>query len=125
MTKRDIPINLKTLHEATDSDEAVMKELVVIYLDQGGKTIKKLRSAVQHEDPEKVMKVAHRFLGSSRFFGATAIGKPLAALQDMSRSGRLGPTAVKLVDRTEKEFIRIGDYFNALHEKPVKRPPHA
>ncbi len=117
MNKNRVPINWQVLSDAAEGDAAAMKELAAIYLHQGVKTLRKLRSAVQNIKPGKVVDAAHRFLGSSRFFGATEIGKPLAALVKKGRSGRLGPTAVQLVDQTEKEFVRIKQFFKSLGKK--------
>ncbi len=119
------PVDWKIFRAATDGDQAAMKELAAIYLQQGVKTVKKLRSAVEHEKPEEVVEAAHRFLGSSRFFGATEIGKPLAALLKRGRSRRLGPASERLVDQTEKEFVRINQFFKALREKPLWSSAHA
>ena len=106
-----VPINWKILREATDNDKEAMEELVSIYLRQGLQKVKELRVAVQERDSWQVTIHSHQFLGSSRFFGATQIVKPLASLMKMGRSGRIGSTATRLVDQTEKELNRIGQFF--------------
>ena len=111
-----LPVNWTVLQEATDNDKAAMKEVVLIYLKQGMKNVNELRSAVLRNYAEQVEVLAHRFLGSSRFVGATGIGIPLAALVKMGRSRRLTPSASQLVDQAEKEFIRIEHYLKAPHE---------
>jgi len=113
MSELSIPVDWKVLNAATDGDDGEMKELAAIYLEEGAKNVKKLRSAVRHEEPVQVAEIAHRFLGSSRFFGAKGIGVPLTALLKMSRSRHLGHEAAHLVNRTEKEFNRIDQYFKA------------
>ena len=75
---------------------------------QGIQSVKELRSAVERKDPDGVAALAHRFLGSSRFVGATEIGIPLEALVKMGRSHRLSAMAATLLDRTEEEFDRLG-----------------
>ena len=125
MTTPALPVDWKILRAATDDDETAMKELVTIYLYQGSKNVKKLRAAVEQKDPKQVTAVAHGFLGSSRFFGATQIVKPLAALVTLSRAHRLGPAAAQLVDQTAKEFVRINQFFKAPHQKPTEKPDHA
>jgi len=125
VNKNAIPIDWNILRAATDGDEAAIQELSAIYLQQGIKRLKKLRSAVLRKDSEQVTEVAHAFLGSSRFFGASGIGKPLAALLKMGRAQRLGPTAAQLMDRTEKEFARIDYFFKTRRKKTLGRPAHA
>ena len=111
-----LPVNWDVLRDATDNDKAAMKEIILIYLRTGVENVKELRSAVQREDPAQVASLAHRFLGSSRFLGATKIGIPLAALMKMGRTRRLSPSAAHLVDRTEKELVRIDHYVKTSHE---------
>jgi HPt (histidine-containing phosphotransfer) domain-containing protein len=111
-----LPANWDILRAATDNDEDAMKEVVSVYLHQGIKNVKELRSAVQREDPEEVAALAHRFLGSSRFLGAEDISVPLAALVTMGRSHHLNSTAHALVDQTEKEFVRLDHYLKTSHE---------
>ena len=114
-TAKSSPVNWTLLRAVTDNDKQAIKEVVLIYLRQGARNVKALRSAVRRDDLRQVAVLAHRFLGSSRFFGATAIGKPLAALLKMSRSQRLSPKAAALVERTEKEFVRISQFLKAPH----------
>lgn len=102
------PVDWNVLRAATDNDKAAMKEVVSVYLHQGMKSVAELRSAVDRKDPDEVAALAHRFLGSSRFVGATEIGAPLEALVKMGRSHRLSAAAAQLLDRTEKEFERLG-----------------
>ena len=113
---KSLPVDRDVLLAATDGNEDVIKEIVSIYLRQGIKSVKKLRSAVKRDDPEQVAALAHRFWGSSRFFGADDIGKPLAALLKMGRSRHLSSKAPGLVDRTEQEFVRIDQFFKDRHE---------
>jgi len=110
------PIDWSVLRAAADNDKGTMKEVVSIYRHQGGKNVIELRAAVQSKDPEKVATLAHRFLGSSRIIGAGVIGKHLAALQKMGQSFCLGSKAARLMDQTEKEFIRINHYLKSPHE---------
>ena len=109
-------IDWNILRGATDGDETAMKEVVALYLRLGPKNLKELRSAVVRKDPTQVAALAHRFLGSSRFIGATEMGTPLAALVKMGRSRRLSSAAAGLVDRTEEEFVRIDQYLKLPHE---------
>jgi HPt (histidine-containing phosphotransfer) domain-containing protein len=109
------PVDWNVLRAATDNDKAALKEVVSIYLHQGVKNVKALRSAVQRQDPDEVAMLAHKFLGSSRFFGATEIGKPLAILMKMGRSHQLSPNAAELVELTEKEFSRIKQFVMVPH----------
>jgi len=115
-TVSTLPVDREVLSAATDGDKAATKEIVSIYLLQGVKSVKELRSAVKRDDSQQVAALAHRFLGSSRFFGAKDIGKPLEALLKMGRSKRLSAKAAGLVDLTEKEFLRIDRFFKNLHE---------
>lgn len=108
------PVDWSVLRAATDNDKSAMKEVVSVYLHQGFKSVKESRTAIQREDPDEVAALAHRFLGSSRFVGATEIGIPLEALVKMGRSRRLSATAVQLLDRTEKEFVRLGHYLKTV-----------
>jgi len=113
---KTLPVDWDILRDATDNDQAAMKEIVSIYLRTGVENVRELRSAVKREDPAQVAALAHRFLGSSRFLGAKEIEIPLAALMKMGRTRRLSPLATHLVDRTEKEFVRIDHYVKTYHE---------
>jgi len=115
MSSRD-PVDWNVLRAATDNDKGAMKEVISIYLHEGVKKVKALRSAVEGQDPDQIVMLAHQFLGSSRFVGATEIGKPLSALVKMGRSHQLNSTAAQLVNRTEKEFVRIDHFLTAPHE---------
>ena len=121
MTKMTIPIDWDVLNAATDGDSTAIKELVNLYLNQGSENIRALRAAIQSGKTALVADLAHRFLGSSRFFGATAIGKPLGALMQLGRSHQLGSPAIQHIDDAEREFGRIEEFFkewsnsNAIH----------
>jgi HPt (histidine-containing phosphotransfer) domain-containing protein len=114
--EKSLPIDWKILRTATDGDEAVIKEIISIYLREGPKNVKELRSAVASADTKQVAALAHRFLGSSRFFGATEIGKPLTALLKMARARRLSAKAAEYVNRAEKEFVRIHEFLKGPHD---------
>jgi HPt (histidine-containing phosphotransfer) domain-containing protein len=125
MTAHALPVDWKILRAATDGDEAEMQELVSIYLRQGSKNLQKLRAAVEQENSQQVAELAHGFLGSSRFFGATQIVKPLTALLKLGRADSLGSAAAELVDQTEQEFVRIDQFFKTPRQKPSGRCDHA
>ena len=108
-------IDWEILRNATDGDNAAIKEVIAIYLLQGPKNVKALRAAVARDDFAQVAMLAHKFLGSSRFFGATEIDKPLTALLKMGRLRRLSSKASTHVDHTEQEFDRISEFLKGPH----------
>ena len=110
-----LPVDWDVLRAATDNDKTAMKEVVSIYLNQGLKSVKELRGAIERENPEQVAALAHRFLGSCRFVGAMEIVIPLTALMKMGQSRRLSPKAVGLMNRTEKDFARLDHYLKTTH----------
>lgn len=64
-------------------DEALLRELCEIFLDECPKLVQKLRQALATDDPEAVMRAAHSLKGELGYLGATAAAQASRELEDM------------------------------------------
>jgi len=99
-------VDKELLLEAADGDNALLQDLVELYLEQMSADVKKLKLAIELNEPIKVGHIAHNCAGSSGALGMTAIIEPLRELERKGAEGNLSD-ARRLGADVEKELERI------------------
>ena len=99
-------VDRKLLLEAADNDDALLHELVELYLEQMSKDVEKLKLAIELNESTEVNRIAHTSAGASLALGMTAIVEPLRELQRKGAENDLGDAA-RLGAQVETELERI------------------
>ncbi|HMF15118.1 MAG TPA: response regulator, partial [Gemmataceae bacterium] len=83
-------------------DEALLRDLIGIFLSEGPRWLRELRSAIADADTDAVKRLAHNLKGSVRLFGAKSAFDPAFLLERMGRSGNLSGAAEALATLEEQ-----------------------
>jgi HPt (histidine-containing phosphotransfer) domain-containing protein len=97
----------EALEQAGDAE--LLRELVVVLLDEGAKNFEQVLAAEKSGDARDLEAAAHALKGAVVVFGAKSIG---ATLEEIERAARAGMTAQcrPLVQRAETEWnALVGD----------------
>jgi two-component system sensor histidine kinase/response regulator len=95
---------LRELQQEGDPD--LVKELVVLFLDDAPSQLAALRGAIEEEDADSVERIAHTLKGSSGSMGAKKMAEICGELQNVGASGDPA-RAPRLFERLEEEFGRV------------------
>ena len=95
---------LANLREVS-GDDAFLKELANIYLDDAPTRLAAVRDAVRTNDPARLASAAHALKSSSGNIGAAVVRDLCTELESIGRGGELDGAAAK-VERLEAEFER-------------------
>ncbi len=106
------PVDMERLREFSANDEAAMRELGTLYIEQTALQIAKLLAAFRGGDIEEVRRLAHSCAGSSFTCGMTEIGETFRQIETLAGEGRL-PLLVAPVATIEPQFKAIEGF---LHE---------
>jgi len=93
-------------------DEALLRELCEIFLDECPKLLQKLRQAIAADDPEAVMRAAHSLKGELGYLGATAAAQASRELEDMGHEKNIS-RANEVCGLLERE---LGDVCLAIQD---------
>jgi CheY-like chemotaxis protein len=102
--------------ERLGGDEALLRELCGIFLDEAPKLLAKLHDALTAQDAETVQRTAHSLKGEVSYLGATMLAKLARQLEDMGHERHL-EGAAEVLPRLEQELGKLCD---ALKESPVQ-----
>lgn len=92
-------------------DEALLRELVAIFLEDAPKHLDELRAALDRRDAREVEPISHGFKGVVANFGAVPARAVAADLEEVARVQRL-QDAGPLVTRLDVEITRIVVFFS-------------
>jgi len=92
--------------EGVGDDSELLKELARIFLEDGPRTLEKLRRAVEDGTAEQVAEAAHALKGSAGVFSAGPAVRAARALERAGRSGDL-VAAPELLSVAENEVRRL------------------
>jgi CheY-like chemotaxis protein/HPt (histidine-containing phosphotransfer) domain-containing protein len=120
-TPDESPVDLERLNELSGGDEAGVRDLAELYLNQTTGQLNELERAVAAKAVQEVERLAHKSAGASATCGMNAIVPVLRELERQGHAGQL-EDATRLVKRAGKELERIRvfleDYVKSLGNQP-------
>ena len=101
------PLDAAVLANLRDvsGDDAFLKELANIYLNDAPARLGALRDALRNDDPARLASAAHALKSSSGNIGAVVVRDLCTELESIGRGGALDGAAAR-VERLESEFER-------------------
>jgi HPt (histidine-containing phosphotransfer) domain-containing protein len=93
--------------ERLGGDEALVNEVVEIFLNDMPGQLRELREALHDQDAEKVRQKAHRIKGASANIGAQAVSGLALKIEMAGKQGDLIGTS-NLLENLEEEIKGIG-----------------
>ena len=106
---RQCPIDLDAAREYAGEDEALLRELFAVFLEEARGHVAALGRAFYEGRAGEVMDLAHSLKGSLRLLGAPAIALLAEQLELGGRNSQLEGLA-PVVERFEKEMARIFEW---------------
>jgi two-component system, sensor histidine kinase and response regulator len=89
--------------ERVEGDEALLREIVKIFLDETPRLLTTLRQGVSEGKAELVEKVAHSLKGELSYFGLEELRQKALALEQMGRNRDLN-RAAEVFDSLQEEL---------------------
>ena len=122
MAPDESPLDLEILDENADIGLEGLRELIDMYLTQADEILANLQVAIRTGAAGDVDQLAHKLAGSSAVCGVAAMVKPLRALEQRGREGRLSD-ADQLLDQTtdQLEICRrlLAEYLAEKKQSPL------
>jgi two-component system sensor histidine kinase/response regulator len=78
-----------------DGDEALLAEVVEIFLDEAPRQLDALRRAIENDDAAGAAETAHSLKGQLGYFGVAEISSRARRLEDLARSANLSALALE------------------------------
>jgi HPt (histidine-containing phosphotransfer) domain-containing protein len=104
---------LAELWEDIDEDEALIRELVALYLEDTPKQIANARQALAIADAKELGRIAHTLKGSSLYYGAKRMSRVCKELESACAQSELAE-ANGLIKEMAKEFDRVKDALQSM-----------
>ena len=89
-----------------DYDFSLLREIVLMFLDEAPQALADIRAAVEHAAAEQLQRSAHRLKGTAGTFSAPATWSAAHCLEAMGHSGDL-VQADQAVDRLEAALSKL------------------
>ena len=105
-----IPVDLAATLRWVDGDEALLHELVAIFLEDAPRYLRELHAALERRDAREVERICHGLKGVVGTFGAMPARTVAGDLEEVARVQRL-QDAGPLVVRLDVEVARIVAFF--------------
>ncbi|MEL7046971.1 MAG: response regulator, partial [Pseudomonadota bacterium] len=99
-----------------DGDEAFLRELSEMFLDQYPAALAAITGAVEREASEELKHSAHALKGSSRVVGARAAAAVALELEDLGRAGK-ADEAGEVLERLRNRLAELGSALAAELER--------
>jgi CheY-like chemotaxis protein/HPt (histidine-containing phosphotransfer) domain-containing protein len=106
------PVEMERLLDFTDGNLDSLRELVTLYLEQTGKQLVQLETAVQAGAAAEVRRLAHSCAGASATCGMSQLVPLMRELERQGYEEKL-TTAPQLSVQAGREFERIRDFLQA------------
>lgn len=71
--KKELVINLDTLHEICGEEKSFIIEMIDLFLQQADSCIRDIEEAISKKNTELVKKKAHKFKSSAQIFGVSRL----------------------------------------------------
>ena len=104
------PVDLAVALRWLGGDQALLRELVGIFVDDGPKRLEALREAMKAADVQQLEQVAHSLKGSAAILGAARLQESALALEETAHDGR-AENGVDLVADIAREIERVLAFF--------------
>ena len=104
------PVDLAVALRWLGGDQALLRELVGIFVDDGPKRLEALREAMKAADVQQLEQVAHSLKGSAAILGAARLQESALALEEAAHDGR-AENGVDLVADISREIERVLAFF--------------
>jgi HPt (histidine-containing phosphotransfer) domain-containing protein len=104
------PVDLAVALRWLGGDQALLRELVGIFMDDGPKRLEALRQAMTASDVQLLEQVAHSLKGSAAILGASRLQESALALEEAAQDGR-AENGVDLVADIAREIERVLAFF--------------
>jgi HPt (histidine-containing phosphotransfer) domain-containing protein len=108
-------VDMDYLRRLTDGNEATMRRLMGIYLQEMTLELKNLEAAVHAGDAKAIQLVAHGCKGASANYGMNAITTILQEIEIQGRDKQIGESAAAL-RRAQEAFQHIQSYWSSYLE---------
>ncbi|WP_341830549.1 Hpt domain-containing protein [Thermostichus vulcanus] len=109
-------------------DQAVLQEMISIYLQEGQTQLGSLQKALSERDPQALFRLTHRFKGSSSTLGAKGLSQLCQEIEALTRTEPIDWNLTQsLLNQIQVEYQRVALSLAALTE-PYLTPhssPHA
>lgn len=99
-------VDLDLLSDAMGGDDALVREVTDLYVEDGTRLLPRLEAAVRAGDLEVVRTLAHSLKGSSASIGAAGAATVFAEIERAAREGDAAPLPEAL-DRARAVFDRV------------------
>ena len=109
----NIPIDYKDALPRFADDWDFFQDMLFEFLDELPKRVKALSLLIEYDEPESLVKVAHKFKGAAGIFSAKALCGAVGHLENIGRSGNLSRAKEAMVNM-EREIDRLEEH---IHEK--------
>jgi CheY-like chemotaxis protein len=96
--------NIRALDD--EGGNTILVDVIGLYLEEAGRQIARLQSAVEKRDATELDRVAHAFKSASQNVGASQLGELCRQLERQGKSGEINGS-VDLVRAIEKQFEMI------------------
>ena len=104
------PVDLAVALRWLGGDQALLRELVGIFVDDGPKRLEALREAMKAADVQQLEQAAHSLKGSAAILGAVRLQESALALEEAAHDGR-AENGVDLVADIAREIERVLAFF--------------
>ncbi len=105
-----VPVDMQQLHEATNDDEDLMREIIALYLEQMSEGLKKLRSAAKTNSFDEIQNIAHNLVGGSATCGMIAVVPLLRELENGGGERSSSADPMPEIILIEEQFERIKNF---------------
>jgi histidine phosphotransfer protein HptB len=99
-------IDLDRIRDAADGDDAFLRQLVEVFLDDAGTKVEQLAAAIAAGDAAGVGRMAHQLKGSSSNIGADGLHELARQLETFGRNNAISNARVIYPGLVE-EFARV------------------
>jgi signal transduction histidine kinase/CheY-like chemotaxis protein len=82
--------------ERLEGDQALLAEVIGIFLDEAPRQLESLRRAIRNDDRAAAAETAHSLRGQLGYFGVTEISARARRLEDLARAGDLAAASLEL-----------------------------
>ncbi len=106
----EAPVDLAVALRWLGGDQALLRELVGIFIDDGPKRLEALREAMTASDVQQLEQVAHSLKGSAAILGASRLQQSALALEEAAHDGR-AENGGDLVAAIARELERVLAFF--------------
>jgi HPt (histidine-containing phosphotransfer) domain-containing protein len=113
---------LAELWEDLEADEALIRELITLFLEDAPKQLGNAREAFVRADSRELGRIAHTLKSSSLYYGAKNLSEVCGAMESVCQQGQL-TNADLLIAGMEKEFELVKTALQSMmpnsHEFPL------